>query len=57
MAHNWLAYNIAKTIADSLIEGELIKRKDMLKIRGIIQIALEDNIELKRRKREVRDGN
>ena len=47
MPHSWIAFDIAEMIVTQLIEGGLAKRGDELKIRGIIQIILEDNVQLK----------
>jgi len=42
MPHSWKAYTIAEVIGNQLLEGRLISKKDLLKVRGIIQIILED---------------
>ena len=52
MPHSWIAFDIAEMIVTQLIEGGLAKRGDELKIRGIIQIILEDNVQLKGWKRK-----
>ncbi len=42
MPHNWKAFEAAKKITDRLIEGKLIAPEMELKVRGIIQIVLEE---------------
>ena len=42
MPHSWNAYELAKSIAESLHEAGLIAEKDLLMVRGIIQITMED---------------
>lgn len=46
MPHSWAAYELSKNIADTLLEGKLIEGKDILMVRGIIQIKIEDDYEL-----------
>ena len=42
MTHNWRWYEMAQRIAEQLLEAKLINEKDMLKVREIIQIVLEE---------------
>lgn len=42
MTHNWRWYYAAEEITQRLLEGGLIQEEDVLKIRGIIQIVLEE---------------
>jgi len=42
MPHNWRWYYTAEDIARRLLQCGLIDEKDVLKIRGIIQIVLEE---------------
>lgn len=40
--HSWKAYDLSRKIAESLLEASLIEQKDLLMVRGIIQIKMED---------------
>ena len=42
MPHSWNAYELAKSIAERLHEADLIAEKDLLIVRGVIQIKMED---------------
>ena len=42
MPHSWKAYELSKKIAETLLEARLIVDKDILMVRGIIQIKIED---------------
>ena len=49
MPHNWVAYEAAQMITDYLVETGVLKFADNdteLKVRGVIQIVLEDNYRL-----------
>ena len=49
MPHSKEAYEVAKVITDCLVEADVLKFVDdftMRKVRGIIQIILEDNYKL-----------
>jgi len=46
MPHSWKAYELSKNIAKTLLERKLIEEKDILMVRGIIQIKIEDDYEL-----------
>ena len=46
MPHSWNAYELSKNIADTLLESRLIVEKDILMVRGIIQIKIEYDYEL-----------
>ena len=39
--HSWRAYELSRKIAGSLLEANLIAKKDLLMVRGIIQIKME----------------
>jgi len=41
MTHSWKAYELAKSIAERLHEAGIIADKDLLMVRGIIQIKME----------------
>ena len=43
MPHSWKAYEKAKKITDQLVEGKFIREKDVMMIRGIIQLVLEED--------------
>jgi len=49
MPHSWKAYEVARLIADRLLDAEFIQQKDWLTIRGIIQIILEEQEETEER--------
>jgi len=42
MPHSWKAYELSMKIAETLLEAKLILDKDILMVRGIIQIKIED---------------
>jgi len=42
MAHSKVAFDMAQDITQALVEANLIDKLKILKIRGIIQIILED---------------
>ena len=42
MVHSWKAYELAQCIAEQLHEAGLVAEKDLLKVRGIIQIEMEE---------------
>jgi len=42
MPHSWKMFDIAEKITNQLIEAGIITAKDELRVRGIIQITLED---------------
>lgn len=42
MVHSWVAFDVAKKITERLFEGKCIQEKDILHVRGIIQITLEE---------------
>ena len=42
MPHDWRMFKIAEKITKQLLEAQLINKKDELRVRGIIQITLED---------------
>lgn len=42
IVHSWGAYDLAKEIVQTLLEGGLIEDKDVLMVRGIIQIKMEE---------------
>lgn len=48
MPHSWVAYRLAGRITAMLVEGNHISDKDSLKIRGEIQIIIEDNYEVRK---------
>jgi len=42
MVHSWKAYEVSQRIAARLHEAGLIAEKDLLMVRGIIQIMMEE---------------
>ena len=42
MVHSWRAYELAQRLAERLREAGLVAEKDLLKVRGIIQIEMEE---------------
>jgi hypothetical protein len=42
MPHDWKMFDTAEKITKQLVQAGLVTVKDELKVRGIIQIALED---------------
>jgi len=40
--HSWRAFEQAEKIGEQLIEGNFIRKEDALKVRGIIQIVIEE---------------
>lgn len=41
-SHSWDSYFEAERIVEALVEAGIVKKKDSLKARGIVQIKLED---------------
>lgn len=48
MPHQWTAFEYALKVGEKLKELNLIKEKDELQVRGILQIMLEDNYRVTR---------
>ena len=42
MVHSWWAYELAERLAERLLDAGLVAEKDLLTVRGIIQIEMEE---------------
>lgn len=48
MPHNWTPYEAAKEIGEKLCSMGLVSTLDRDRVRGVIQIVLEDNYSVRR---------